>query len=387
MPNPQKQNRLHLPDLAITQFRGIKRLLVPQLGQVTLIGGKNGVGKTTVLEAAQVYAARGRYRVLSQLLRKHDERASVLTEDDDDDDTHEVAPDLSALFHRRDEGRKTEISIGPRRTTRKLTIKLTIPSDEDIEELDISDLSSNDEVRWPTVGFRGKNYELPWLIFSPDSWHSNLSTSRLNAIMRRRYRRSEWPASIKCEWLGPAPQSNNILARYWDDVAATQDEGRVLEILSRVSGQKIERVIVVGDEGREFDRLSRRIMVKMEGYAKRVPLQSLGDGAVRLFGTTLALTRCRNGILLIDEAENGVHHSIQSSFWNMVLNAAEQYNVQVLATTHSWDCVAGFARAAENSKNVEGIYVRLERRESETQAISYSEENLLAVSEQRIEVR
>ena len=53
-------NGLHLPDLLISNFRGIDRLSIGRLGRVTLLGGRNGVGKTTVLEAVRVYAARGR---------------------------------------------------------------------------------------------------------------------------------------------------------------------------------------------------------------------------------------------------------------------------------------------------------------------------------------
>lgn len=51
-------NDLFLPQLLIRGFRGIAELLIPRLGRVTLLAGKNGVGKTTVLDAVRVYAAR-----------------------------------------------------------------------------------------------------------------------------------------------------------------------------------------------------------------------------------------------------------------------------------------------------------------------------------------
>ena len=51
--------QLHLPSLSITGFRGIDTLTIPRLGRVTLLAGKNGVGKTTVLDAVRVYAAGG----------------------------------------------------------------------------------------------------------------------------------------------------------------------------------------------------------------------------------------------------------------------------------------------------------------------------------------
>ena len=75
-------------------------------------------------------------------------------------------------------------------------------------------------------------------------------------------------------------------------------------------------------------------------------MKSLGDGITRLFAAGLALANSRNGFLVVDEAENGIHYSVQRDFWRMVLLAAHQYNVQVVATTHSRDCVKGFARAA-----------------------------------------
>ena len=63
-----ENNNLHLPDLTIKGFRGIDELSIPRLGRVTLLAGKNSVGKTTVLDAVRIYAARGRYSTLHELL-------------------------------------------------------------------------------------------------------------------------------------------------------------------------------------------------------------------------------------------------------------------------------------------------------------------------------
>ena len=95
----------------------------------------------------------------------------------------------------------------------------------------------------------------------------------------------------------------------------------------------------------------------------------------------------RAGFLLIDEAENGIHHTIQRDFWRMVLLTAHENNVQVFATTHSWDCVAGFAQAAVAAEGVEGALVRLDSDGENIRAVEYSERQLHVAAEQGIEVR
>ena len=106
-----------------------------------------------------------------------------------------------------------------------------------------------------------------------------------------------------------------------------------------------------------------------------------------MFAAALSLATTRDGFLLIDEAENGIHHSVQGDYWRMILRAAADNNVQVLATTHSWDCVEGFAQAASELDDVEGCLVRLERYNGQTRAIEYDEGLLETVADQRIEVR
>ena len=71
----------------------------------------------------------------------------------------------------------------------------------------------------------------------------------------------------------------------------------------------------------------------------------------------------------------------------MVLRTSYENNVQVFATTHGWDCVTGFAQAATDVDEVDGVLLRLEREGSEIRAIEYSENNLKAAAEHGIEVR
>jgi ABC-type microcin C transport system duplicated ATPase subunit YejF len=191
----------------------------------------------------------------------------------------------------------------------------------------------------------------------------------------------EWPI-IECESLGPGLPSNNKLARFWDRVALTEEEDLSLKAL-RLTGNGIDRVAVVGEEK---PGNSRRVVVKLRDHPRPVPLKSLGDGVTRLFAAALALANSRDGFLIVDEAENGIHYSVQRDFWRLIMRAAHQHNVQVLATTHSSDCVRGFARAAAEI-NAEGVYVRLERDGDQVRAVGYTEEELETVAEQGIEVR
>ena len=203
--------------------------------------------------------------------------------------------------------------------------------------------------------------------------------------MRRLAAEDRTVPPIRCESLGPGLLSNTDLARFWDTVALTDDETFALDALRLVFGKRVERATLVGDE--HTYRAGRRAVVKLSDQRRPVPLKSLGDGATRIFGVALALANCRDGILLLDEVENGIHHSLQTDFWNMVLRAASTCNTQVLATTHSKDCINGFAWATLKCPDIDGNLIRLERENGEIRAVEYSKEELETAAEQDIEVR
>lgn len=383
---PAINSKLHLPDLTISGFRGIEELSISRLGRVTLIAGKNGVGKTTVLDAVRIYAARGHYFALANILGGREELTDTI--DGDGDET--LAPNWLALFYGREISSDACISIGPGNKTQHLSIKTVLLSEKEMMEWGrrfFPEYSLAEDVRAIEIKFQDKQEVIP--VFFRGATYD---TRREVNSRRRLFGSRNLPPEIHCESLGPSLPSNEHMARFWDTVALTEDEARAVQALRLIYGDRVQRVAMIGGDTVQRvtmigDRRGRRAVVKVKGQPRPVPLHSLGDGAVRLFGVALALANSRDGFLVIDEVENGIHHSIQRDFWRMVLETAHENNVQVLATTHSWDCVAGFARAAADLDETEGALVRLYRKNDQIRAIEYSKKNLKAAADYGIEVR
>ena len=367
------EDDLHLPNLTIKRFRGIQDLSIERLGRVTLIAGKNGVGKTTVLDAVRVYASLGQHAVLASILGSREELAVSLDQDGD----VWFGPDWEALFFGRSKLADDDIVIGPM-------------DNSDILKIEATPVSELEGVRWGqsfSDEFFGNSGWMLRIAFEDEELATPLFSYRSVQNFMEYSEKSELPPGIQYESLGPSVLDNAVIARLWDKVALTDDESRAVEGLRLIFGDRVERVAVIGDDTSSRPRHGRRAVVRLADQERPVPLRSLGDGAVRLFGVALALANSKDGFLLIDEAENGIHHTLQRDFWRMVLLTAEANNVQVFATTHSWDCVAGFAQAAVAEEGVEGALVRLERNGEGIRAVEYSERQLRVAAEQGIEVR
>jgi hypothetical protein len=116
---------LTLPSFEVQGFRAFKDLRIERLGRVNLIVGKNNVGKTSLLEAVQLYAEQGYPPRIWELLSERDQvtysRAFRSA------DTEELLSALRHLFHDRPSGiRATSVLwLGPiGMPNAKLTISL-----------------------------------------------------------------------------------------------------------------------------------------------------------------------------------------------------------------------------------------------------------------------
>ena len=377
MPDNTRTHGVHLPSLSIRGFRGVPSLDIKRLGQVTLLAGRNGVGKTTVLDAVRLYAERGRLPALREVLIRHEEVEAR----PDDDDGWDERPAFDALFSGRRLDVNSQFVIGPLDDGSQLCATIVPPSAMVEEQLELFMRRGGQfDSHVLEVAFGAHREYWPVLDVNDSAYDPR---SLYGRWMRHPTREAEWPDSAAYVALGPGLPSNRQVAAYWDELAARPGEKLVLGALQLACASDIDRVAAVAGPKEYRDR---RIVVGLAN-GERVPLRSLGDGATRLFGLATAFSSAADGFLLIDEAENGIHHSLQADYWRLVFRAARDHNVQVLATTHSWDCVEGFAMAAGEDEQAEGLAVRLERHGNALRAVDYGEETLSVAAERGIEIR
>ena len=370
---------LHLPSLTIEGFRGIKSLLIPRLGQVTLISGKNAVGKSTVLEAVQLYATHGNPTIIQRILRAHNELIPVIDEDGDE----VSAPDLVSLFHGRLISKDSRASIGIIGSTGyRLSIQVDASQQEFQGDLFKSEYPDDAHEIGLRVEFQGAVEKTPLNYFL----HTNLMR-RVNITRARTQAIDRNSSPIACEFLGPSVLDNQDIDRMWNKVALTANETSAVESLRLVYGDEIKAVAIVGGPGPNFGLGNRYPIVKIDGHDRPIPLRSLGDGATRIFGVALALANSQGGFLVVDEAENGIHHSVQRDFWRMVIRTAQENDVQIIATTHSWDCVVGFGLALRDIGDEAGLLVHLSRYGDGIRATEYSGKDLQTAIKHGTEVR
>ena len=131
---------------------------------------------------------------------------------------------------------------------------------------------------------------------------------------------------------------------------------------------------------------TRTAIVRAEGLPRPVPLRSFGDGLNRLFGIVLSLVNAKGGLLLIDEFENGMHHTVQTDTWRAIFRLAGQLDVQVIATSHSWDAIEAFQVAAAEAQD-EGVLIRLARKGEDVIPTLFREDELAIATREHIEVR
>ena len=171
------------------------------------------------------------------------------------------------------------------------------------------------------------------------------------------------------------------LSAFWNKIILTPKEERVIKALQIIE-PKLERI------GFTVNRALNAVLIKLREQENPVPLSSMGEGMYRLLSLATAAVTAENGVLLVDEIETGLHYETQADMWRLIIETAKELNVQVFATTHSWDCIAAFQEALEQEEDKSvGKLFRLDSKYGEHRAVEYTADELDIAVRQSIEVR
>jgi len=92
-----------------------------------------------------------------------------------------------------------------------------------------------------------------------------------------------------------------------------------------------------------------------------IPVTLMGQGFYRLLNIYSEVIASEVNVLLIDEIENGLHYSVMPQVFEGLFNALKELDIQIFATTHSWECIVAADAAARKSTPYDLNVIRLDR--------------------------
>lgn len=379
----------HLESLYVKNFRCLDELTIDRLGDVNLLVGGNNSGKTTVLEALEVFALKGLKAVLRYIASSHDEYNREVADELDENDCVDI---VEVLFNGRkfSDDENEFIAIGEHAESNNL-LKIA-----DTYYYTTHSTKSHDD---------GDEISIKKNIVRKNELDSHKERSLKKAI-RISYKQDAafLPKSISgfmnCNFIPSNTFLNFGLAEQLGGIAKDGELSKVIKIL-QIIHKDIEdirtRTITIESKNNLLsDRISgfspqsqtkTIIDVKVTSDPRYFPLKSMGEGVSRILQIALHAYDAKDGILLIDELENGLHYSIQEKVWEWLFELAKQYNMQIFATTHSKDVIENFNNVAQ-AREEEGILISLGRsRSGKLVSNPYSEEDLDVYVTTGMEVR
>lgn len=380
-----------LDSLQIQNFRSLADFRVEKLGRVNLVVGRNNSGKSSVLEALRIHAGNAQRSLLEALADEHEERSRP--GDEDLGEADDVLPFQDFFTGRAFPQDDRAILIGTLNDPEPLRIQHVF--------LDVSEETLIDELGQQSMRLRRRTLSRDELADYVGEPVQALQISRgnrsypsilLDAPETRRFRTAlhDLRDGMPCSVVPTRFVSFDDLADDWDRIVFTEHE-HVLREAMRIVDPDFEDLTFVRSRRRRAG-FQRTAMVKMRGVARPVPLGSMGDGMLRVLQLILRLFPARGGILLIDEFENGLHYSVMEKIWALLFDMADRLDIQIFATTHSWDCIESFARVAIERQEIEGVLFRMGRsarasNRGQTIATVFDEEALFNITQSDVEVR
>lgn len=327
-----------IDDLQIENFRGFTSLTLSGLKRVNLIVGENNAGKTSLLEAIVLLCDAEKAGELPYKFRPNQ-------------------GDANARYFRwllRDGAQK---QTGELRCSAGGKRSLVLFAD-------------------------GSNARLP---IPNDYAHVGFQTIHLTNIKSLSISKANnWP-SLTCRSISVFQQQHDHRALV-ALVGRAQRKGNGEETLQNLLAKVDPRIKKIRVDPAAEDQGGNQVIVDI-GLSELIPLTQTGQGVNRLMSILADIIGESPDVLLIDEIENGLHHSVQEQIWTGLAEAAEKLNVQIFATTHSGECLRAANAAFQKRRDYDFSVIQLFRVKSGPQGRVLDKQHIEAAISGDIDLR
>lgn len=306
-------NSHFIKNIAIENFKCFEKLHIEGMERINLIGGKNNVGKTAFLEAVELLVSSNELRDLAigihNLLKQRQDQACFT---------------LDFLFTREPNSKEENELIVKISTKDKICeINLT---EEDYEKqllLNIDFNGNQDQELFSSEKFLKR--DIPPI--------KNKKSNKNNVYFIRTLKMKEEGLAIlhgKLIDLDRQDFLNNSLKFFDENIV------------------NFEYILT-----EEKDVIFK---VKLRDRQPLVLLSSLGEGVNRYIAILCAIWASKDGFLLIDEVENGIHYTNYKKLWQIIFQASAEANCQLFITSHSRECIETFNKVQLEDEHASGAY-------------------------------
>ena len=325
-----------LQSLEIKNFKRFGHLRFPVLKRANLIAGKNNTGKTGVLEA------------LLLLLEPREFPQSFPTAFRNSDSVGDKSENVWKWLFRN------------RETKTPITISCDSLQHQTFTVMMIAGERQTGSTEFGNFGYR--------ISFSPATGKTATTIVARSAL----------PYGAVVLSTRPSDPQNDAVD--FDRVVLKSQGEEQIESLLRVLEPRLKSV-------RSIKPFGASLIYVDVGLKEKIPAFNLGQGFTRLLSIYAETLASGKKILLIDEIESGLHYSVLADIWRGILKLTEQEDVQVFATTHSYECIRAAHIAFSETLGYDFALHRLEEEKGEVQVTTYDKESLEASLANNFEIR
>jgi ABC-type molybdenum transport system ATPase subunit/photorepair protein PhrA len=312
-----------LKRIAIDGFRGIQSLNIEDCRRVNVFVGPNGGGKTSVLEALCVASQPFALQLLDTVNRWRDMPPL----------NPQTWHTLLTIFNEMDCHRTVLLEIETREGPASVTISALFGRGGTDESELVQGTTTTSDPGSISAGFEDSVRGIK-SVYKPSCGEE---VEAILELVATGYRQTV-KAKGKHPPRGPVPGSFFIHTRratsLGETAAALTDlytkhaEELFISALKKVE-PRIQRLIP-GVQGKQPTVLADL------GYATLVPISVLGDGFCRVSLIATGIVSAQRGrLLLVDEIDSGLHHTVMKGLWESILTLSREYDFQVFCSTHN----------------------------------------------------